>query len=60
VDGIKYLLRGPHRSDAPARIGQDLASFRAVRFAPRNLQEAIEHLQAILEPVVQLIQQLFA
>jgi hypothetical protein len=56
----KRPVARPHRPNTPARVGYDLASFRVVGFVARDLQEAIEHLQIILEPVIQFIQQLLA
>jgi len=53
-------LRGSDRPDASDCIRQHFASFRAAGLAVSRLQEANEYLQVVLEPMVPLVEQLFA
>src|ERR1700732_1161903 len=53
-------LRGSDRPDASDCIRQHLASFRAAGMAVSRFQEANEYLQVVLEPMVPLVEQLFA
>src|SRR5258707_10153148 len=53
-------LRGSDRPDASDCIRQHLASLRAPGLAVSRLQKANEYLQVVLEPMVPLVQQLFA